>query len=160
MIKPLQFVGAAADHHQRRVAIIALHRKIFRVSIAAQDAHRLERHFSRSLGGEQLGHAGFQIAALAAILFLGRGINQQARGFDARGHVGQLDLNGLVLRDRFAERGPALRVANGFFESRARNPQPACRHVDAFRFQARHHLLEAFASPRRRSGSPPGTGKS
>ena len=32
----LQFVRAATDHHQRRVAIVALHREILRIAVGAQ----------------------------------------------------------------------------------------------------------------------------
>src|ERR1700722_19752143 len=75
----LQLIGSPADHHQRSVAIIALHRKVFGIAVASEDAHRFERNLSGGFGGEQLGHAGFEIAALAAILFLRGRFDQQPR---------------------------------------------------------------------------------
>ena len=104
-----------------------------------------KRYFGGGFGGEQLGHARFQIAALAAIALLAGGINQQPRGFDVRGHVGQLVLDGLVFGDRLAESGAALRVADGFFKSGARNAQTAGGDVQALGFQSGHHLLETLA---------------
>ena len=45
-------------------------------------------------------------------------IRQEPRGGDARGHVGQLDLHGLVLADGLAEGGPLLGVAKRRLEGR------------------------------------------
>src|SRR5581483_10417213 len=50
--QPLQLIGAATDHHQRRITIIALHRKILRVAVSAQDTHRFERNLRGSFGGK------------------------------------------------------------------------------------------------------------
>ena len=81
-------------------------------------------------GGEQLGHAGFEIAPLAAILLGGGRVDQQPRRFDPRRHVGQLDLNRLVLRDRLAERVALLRILDRLFERGPRDAQPPRRDVD------------------------------
>ena len=49
---------------------------------------------------------------------LGGAIRQKPRGGDARGHVGQLELHGLVLADGLAEGGPLLGVAKRRLEGR------------------------------------------
>ena len=50
-----------------------------------------------------------------------------------------------MLADRLAERLAPLRVANGLFERRARDAEPARRDVDPLGFEARHDVLEPFA---------------
>src|SRR5205809_3724655 len=67
--QPLQFICAAADHYQGRVAIIPLDWKIFRVSVTAQDAHSFKRDLGCGLSSKELGHAGFQVATLAPVSF-------------------------------------------------------------------------------------------
>src|ERR1035438_1034068 len=48
--QPLQLISSTADNNQRRVPIVALHRKILGIPISAEDAHRLQRHFSWRVG--------------------------------------------------------------------------------------------------------------
>ncbi len=50
-----------------------------------------------------------------------------------------------MLRDWFSESGAALSITDGFVKRRARNAQTARCNIYPFSFQARHHLLEAFA---------------
>ena len=61
-----------------------------------------------------------------------------------RRHVGQLDLNRLVLRDRLAEGLALLRVLDGFLERGARDAQAARRHVEPLGLEPGHHLLESL----------------
>ncbi|MFO1427810.1 MAG: hypothetical protein U1F11_12735 [Steroidobacteraceae bacterium] len=82
MMRCISF-GALADAHQRRIAVEALDVEVGRVAVAAEDAHRLEAVLDARLGGEQLGHAGLEVAALARVV-LARGLlDQQARCLDA-----------------------------------------------------------------------------
>src|SRR5919106_5542276 len=76
----LDLVGALADAEQRRVAKVALDRKLLRIAIGAVDAHRLDAVLERGFGREILGHAGFYVAALAAIVSLCGRLGQQACG--------------------------------------------------------------------------------
>src|SRR5262245_49820360 len=76
----LDLVGALADDHERCVTIVAFDREFLGVSVAAEDAHGLERDFLAGLRGEQLRHAGFQVAALTAILHGGGLADEEACG--------------------------------------------------------------------------------
>src|SRR5579885_2943640 len=102
----LDLAGALADQHQRGIAVVAFDVKLSGVAKAAKDAHDLQGDVLAHLGGEELGHAGLQVAALAAILLACCLLDQQASRLDARRHIGQLELDGLVLGDRLPE-GPA-----------------------------------------------------
>ena len=62
-----------------------------------------------------------------------------------RRHVGQLDLNRLVVRDRLAEGLALLRVLDRLFERGARDAEAAGGDVEPLGFEAGHHLLEALA---------------
>ena len=66
MIQALQFVGALADAQQPgEVSIIAFDVQLFRVAVGTVNAGGLHGVFNRRLAGEQLGHTGFHVAALA-----------------------------------------------------------------------------------------------
>src|SRR5579859_5163754 len=55
---PLDLVGALTDHHERRVPVVPLDRKVGRVAVAAVNAHGLGGVLERRLRGEELGHPG------------------------------------------------------------------------------------------------------
>ena len=59
----LDLVGPLADDHQRRVAVEALDRELGGVADAAEYAHGLGAELERGLAGEELGHAGLDVAA-------------------------------------------------------------------------------------------------
>ena len=141
----LQFIGAAADQQQRRIPVVALHGEILREAIAAHDAHRLEGHFGSRFRREQFRHARFEIASLAAISFRGCRVDQQSRCLDLRRHLGEFDLNGLMLRNRLSESVPLLRVFDRILEGRARDAQSARCHVEPLGFEPGHHLFETLA---------------
>src|SRR5881296_1249454 len=67
----LDLVGAFADDHEGRVAVVALDGELLHVAVAAEDGHRLERDLLAGLGGEELGHAGLDVHALTAVLHRG-----------------------------------------------------------------------------------------
>src|SRR5215213_11982122 len=102
---------ALADEQQRRVAVEPLDLVLLGVAVAAMDAERLLHHLLAGLGGEQLRHAGLEVGALPGVLHAGGLQREQPRGLDLRGHVRELELDRLVLRDRLAERLALLRVA-------------------------------------------------
>ena len=67
---------------------------------------------------------GLDVGALARLLALGRVAREQARRLELRRHVGELQLDRLVLGDRLAHRAPLLRV-------RERGVERGARHADA-----------------------------
>jgi GntR family transcriptional regulator len=91
----------------------------------------------------QLGHARLQITALAGVV-LARGLlDQQPRGLQAGGHVGELQLDGLVLADGLAEGAALLAVAQCVLQRGTGQPHAARGHVDAPEFEAAYRMLEA-----------------
>src|SRR3990172_8044743 len=66
-------VGALADDHERGIAVVALDGELFGVAVAAVNAHGLHGDLVGHLAGKELGHAGFEVEALAGILLL-RGV--------------------------------------------------------------------------------------
>src|SRR5438067_4487229 len=126
----LHLVRAFADAKKRRIPVEPLDHELGRVAIAAMDAHRLVRVLERGFGGEVLGHAGLQVAALAAVVDLGRLPDEQARSLGARRHLAQLELNRLVLADRLAERVPLLRIPDCLVERRLGDADAPGRDVD------------------------------
>src|SRR5262245_14891954 len=95
----LQLVRALPDREQRRIAVVALDVDLLRVAVRAVYAHRLQAVLERGLGGEELGHPGLHVATHPRVVGARGGLDQQARGFDARRHVRELDLYRLVLGD-------------------------------------------------------------
>ena len=129
--QPLDLVRALADHHERRVAVVALDRKIGGVADAAVDAHGLGGQLERGLAGEQLGHARLDVAAQTGRLALGRVAREQAGRLQLRRHVGELELDRLVLGDGLAERDPLLGVLERGVEGGTCHPDGPRRDVDA-----------------------------
>src|SRR5437879_1453492 len=109
------------------------------------DTHRLHAASDRRFGGERLGHPGLHIAALAAVIDPRRALDQQSRRLDLRRHVGQFQLDRLMLADRFAERLADLAVGDGFVERRLGDPNAARRDIDAPQFEAGERVLQAPA---------------
>src|SRR5207247_9966393 len=107
---------APANNQKRRIAIKSLNRKVFRVTVATEDSHRLEGALLSGLGREQLRHSRLKVAALAAVFFLGRRVNQQSRRFDLCSHVGELQLNRLMLADGLSESAALLRILDRIIE--------------------------------------------
>src|ERR1700677_4439250 len=99
----LDLVGAFADDHQRRVAEVPLDVVFGGISIAAVDAHGIQRDLHRHFGGEQLGHPGLHVAALAAVVTLGGITRQLAGGGEFGCHLGQIVADRLMLPDRLSE---------------------------------------------------------
>ena len=70
-------------------------------------------------------------------------MSEQARRFDARGHVGQLELDGLVLGDGHTERLPLLGVGDGGLESRAGHAAGPRRDVDPTELPVQRYYRDA-----------------
>src|SRR3954452_18517038 len=109
----LDLRGALADQQQGRVAVEALDLVLLRVAVAAVDPEGLLDALLARLRGEQLRHPSLQVGALAGVLHPGRLAGEQARGLDLGRHVGELELDRLMLGDRLAEGLSLLAVAEG-----------------------------------------------
>jgi hypothetical protein len=68
---------------------------------------------------------------------------EQAGGLQAGGHVGQLELDGLVLGDRLAEGDPLLGVGQGGVEGGPGHPHRPGGDVDATELEHAEDLGEA-----------------
>src|SRR3954470_2148608 len=121
----LDLARPLAYEQQRRVAVDALDLVLLGVAVAAVDAQRLLGAEAAGLAREQLGHAGLEVRALAGVL-QARGLDRQhPRGLELRGHVGELELDHLVLGDRLAERLALLGVADRQLEGALRQADAA-----------------------------------
>src|SRR4029453_124863 len=139
----LDLVRAFAHGEKLRVAEVALHGQLLDVAHAAVDLHGLAGAELGGLRGEELGHAGLEGAAPACRLERGRLVGQELRGLDARGHLGELGLDELVLRDGLAKGLALLGVADGVLEGRPGETHTARRHIDAPALQGTHDHREA-----------------
>src|ERR1700709_2013080 len=99
----LDLGGSLADQKQRRVTVEALDLVLLRVAVAAVDAEALLDALLAGLRGEQLGHPGLEAGARAGVLHPRRLAGDEAGGLDLGRHVGELELDRLVLGDRLAE---------------------------------------------------------
>src|SRR5215472_16049621 len=106
----LHLVGALADAGERRVAVQPLDVVLLGIAVGAMDTHRFDTVLQRRLGSEVLGHAGLEVAALAAIEGIGGVERQEPRGAGAGRHLAELELDRLVLADRLAEGLADLRI--------------------------------------------------
>jgi len=97
------------------------------------------------LAGEERGHRGLLQAGPAGVLQARGVVDQLARGFDLRGHVGQEELQRLVLEDRLAEGDALLAVGPRDVERRAGHADALTGEADAPAFQARQRDLQALA---------------
>src|SRR3954452_6062842 len=140
----LDLRGALADQQQRRVAVETLDLVLLRVAVAAVDAERLLDAEAAGLGGEELRHAGLEVRALAGVLHPRGADRQQAGGVDLGGHVGELELDRLVLGDRAAEGLALLWVAQGALERALGGGGGPGADVHAADLQRVHHLREAL----------------
>src|ERR687896_1875586 len=125
----LDLRGALADQQQRRVAVQALDLVLLGVAVAAVDAERVLDDLLAGLRREQLRHAGLEVRALAGVLHPRRLEREQARRLDLGRHVGELELDRLVLGDRLAERLALLAVAQRQLERALGYADSAGRHV-------------------------------
>src|SRR5581483_6470365 len=136
-----------ADQEQRRVAVEALDLVLLRVAVAAVDAEGLLDDLLARLRGEELRHPRLEVGALARVLHARRLEREHPRRLDLRRHVGELELDRLVLGDRLAERLALLAVAERQLERALGDADAAGGDVDAPDLERVHHLAEALAEP-------------
>src|SRR3954469_5582305 len=141
---PLDLARALTDQQQRRVAVDALDLVLLGVPVAAVDAQRLLRAEAAGLAGEQLGHARLEVGALARVLQPRRLEREHPGRLELRRHVGELELDRLVLGDLPAERLALLGVADGELEGALGEADAARGDVDAPDLERVHHLREAL----------------
>src|SRR5712692_5034131 len=92
----LDFAGAFADGAEFGVAIKFLYRVVLHEAVASKNLHRFVGDAHADFAGVEFRHAGFLREARAFLIGKPRRvIHEQAGGFDLRGHVGELELNGL-----------------------------------------------------------------
>src|SRR3712207_4003004 len=114
--------GALADLVDLDLPPVARHRATLHEPLAAVDLDRLVGGPLRSLRSEDLGHARLAREGASPVL--------QPRGFEdevagelyLHGHVGELELDGLELRDGPAELAPLPRAGEGLVEAGLREP--------------------------------------
>jgi hypothetical protein len=141
----LDLVRSFANHHQWRVAIESLDLVLGRVAVATKDTHGLLGAALASLGGIELRHASLDVCALTRVLLLGGSQDQMLRCLDTGRHVGDLLLDQLMVTNRLAEGRALLGVFERQLKRAQRDAEAARGDVDAPRFDARHHLVEALA---------------
>src|SRR6476620_4680911 len=78
----LDLRGSLADQQQRRVAVEALDLVLLRVAVAAVDAEAFLDAVLAALRGEELGHPGLEVGALAGVLHPRRFAGDQAGSLD------------------------------------------------------------------------------
>src|SRR6202011_2746916 len=132
----LHLVGALADAGQRRVAVQPLDVELPGIAVGAVDAHALDRVFQRRLAGEIFRHAGFHVAALAAVESLSCIEREKSCRTRARRHLAELELDRLMLADRLAERLAKLRIVRGKLQRALGNADAARGDVDAAELQS------------------------
>src|SRR6478609_344855 len=109
----LDLTRSLADQQQRRVAVEALDLVLLRVAVAAVDAEAFLDAVLAGLRSQELGHAGLEVGALAGVLHPRRFAGDEAGGLDLGRHVGELELDRLLVGDRLAEGLAFLAVAEG-----------------------------------------------
>src|SRR5436190_5407768 len=127
----LDLGGALADQEQRRVAVEALYLVLLGVAVAAVDAEALLDALLAGLRGEQLRHPGLEVGALAGVLHPRRLAREESCCLDLGRHVGELELDRLVLGDLLAEGLALLAVAESELQRPLRDADPAGGDVDA-----------------------------
>src|SRR5580765_450173 len=85
--EPLDLRRPLVDLEELRVAHQLLDRVLLHVAVAAEDLHRVRRHFHGHVGGEALGKRRLQGRALALIVEPGRLPDEQTCGLDLGRHV-------------------------------------------------------------------------
>src|SRR5262245_12845196 len=96
--EPMDLVRALAHGEGLGVAEVERHGQLLDVPHTAVDLNGLAGAELSGLGGEELGHTSLKVAAPARRLERGRLVGQEFGGLDARGHLGELGLDELVLR--------------------------------------------------------------
>src|SRR5882757_6063749 len=141
----LDLGGPLADQEERGIAVEALDLVLLRVAVATVDAEGVLDVFLPRLRGQELRHAGLEVGALAGVLHPRRFAGDQAGRLQARRHVGELELDRLMLGDLLAEGFALLAVFERQLERSLGDADAAGGDVDAADLERVHHLREALA---------------
>ena len=109
------------------------------------DTHGFLRNLHRRLTGEELGHAGLDVTAQPGGFAFRGAAGEQPGRFQFRRHVGELELDRLMLGDRLAHGGAYLGVGEGGFERGPGDPYGARGDVDAADLEHAEDLGETAA---------------
>ena len=107
--------------------------------------NRIRAHTLGHFAGKEFGHGGFLEAGLACIFERCRVVDELARRFNLRGHVGQLELHGLVLKYGLTKAHTFFAVAQRRIKSRARHANALRRDANAPALQAAERNFQTLA---------------
>ena len=127
----LHIARAFVDLAHAHIAINALDGEVAYVAVAAVDLDSIGANFFGHLAGKELGHGGFFEAGFACVFEAGGVMRQSASSFNLRGHIGEFELHGLVLKNRLAKALALFAVAERSFKRRARHAQRLRGDADA-----------------------------
>src|SRR5690242_5702073 len=136
---------ALEDLGEPRIAPIALYRMQGRVAGAAEHLQRFGSDPLGHLGGEELHHRRFLVAAPLLVDLVGDEVHQLARRLDVGRHAGQPEAGILEVADRPAELAALLGVGRGVLECTARQADRARRRVGAGALEAGRYVVEGAA---------------
>src|SRR4051794_12274266 len=122
----LDLVRALVDLGDLRVAHHPLDWIFLDVAVAAEDLHGVGRHVHGGVGAGELAHRR-ELGQLGAVdprvEHVRDAVEQPARALELRPHVGEHELDPLLLGDRLSERDPLGGVAERVVERRLANPE-------------------------------------
>ena len=137
-------LGCALENAENAgIAKDARDRKLERETVAAVNLHGVIGIGPGDAGGQELRHAGLEIAALARILLPGREVSELARDHDLDRHHRDLVGDAGKIDDRLAELLALLGVGEGLLHGRLRHADRARRGLDARRLKGLHELPKA-----------------
>mmetsp|Transcript_15983 Transcript_15983/g.36504 ORF Transcript_15983/g.36504 Transcript_15983/m.36504 type:complete len:210 (-) Transcript_15983:643-1272(-) len=128
-----------------RISVVSFHRVVRYVTVSSQHLNRLMGAEGRGLRGGEFGHRRRLDEVLLVILHLRCSPGEEASGLDLQGHVGDLELDGLQLRDGAAERHTRLRVPHSGIQRCLCDPHSLARNADPAPVQGHHGNLETHA---------------
>ena len=141
----LDLARALVDLQELGVAHQLLDRVVPDVAVAAEDLDRVDGRLHGAVRAVDLGVAGHDRIADAGVQVPGGLLVEQARGFDADGHVREHGLHHLVLGDGDAEGLAILGVGDALVEAALHEPGGQRADVRAGLVEGLHRELEAFA---------------
>src|SRR5688572_10312240 len=141
----LDFRRALEDLGEPGIAPVALDGVQGRVAGAAEDLQPLGRHALGHLGGEELHHCRFLVAAALLVDLVAHEIHELARRLDLGRHAGQAKARVLEVADGLAELAPLLSVGGGVLQRAARQADRARRGVGAGALQPCRDVVEGAA---------------
>src|SRR6516165_4168902 len=137
-------LGRALENAENAgIAKDARDRKLERETVAAVNLHGVIGIGPGDAGGQELRHAGLEIAALARILLPRREVSELARDHDLDRHHRDFVGDAGKTDDRLAELLALLGIGEGLVHGRLRHADRARRGLDARRLEGLHELPKA-----------------